>query len=80
MQSLVEIGSEMWICIRYRQTKRNKNPFQLYHGSTNIKVQRSVQSRRDPDSRQGWRHCMCDRTQGLKDPGSCGSEFPRKFL
>jgi hypothetical protein len=30
VQSMVQIGSEMWICIRYKQTKTNKKPFQLY--------------------------------------------------
>ena len=32
VQSLFQIGSEMWICKRYQQTKKktNKKPFQLY--------------------------------------------------
>jgi hypothetical protein len=30
VQSSAEIGSEMWICIRYKQTKTNKKPFQIY--------------------------------------------------
>jgi hypothetical protein len=30
VRSSVEIGSEMWICIRYKQTKTNKKLFHLY--------------------------------------------------
>jgi hypothetical protein len=34
VQSLVEIGSEMWICIRYKQTKTNKKHFSFIQGVT----------------------------------------------
>jgi hypothetical protein len=31
VQNLVEIGSEMWICIRYKQTNTNKNHFNFIY-------------------------------------------------
>jgi hypothetical protein len=30
VQCVFQIGSDMWICIRYKQTKANEKPFQLY--------------------------------------------------